>query len=88
MSTVVYRDRTVLISAVPPGTCCVCDHLGYLLVPCPRDHPDRLTPACGVWDNEPAPGHDIDDRCDTVGCRFAIRRVPCPACIDRTETTG
>lgn len=64
---------------VPAGTCVPCDHKGYLLLPCQRDDPDRLAPDCDTWLSS-KPAHGRHTRCDAPGCRFPVKRIPCPHC--------
>lgn len=82
MITVYDRGREVAVIH-PPGVCIPCGSRGYLIVPCRRDDPQRLTPACAqafpVLPNWPAlPPHDADARCDTLGCRNAVKTITCP----------
>lgn len=52
--------------------CAACDAAdGTRLVPCdPRDR-NRMLPACGC-------ARGAGERCDTDGCRFAVKRIPNP----------
>lgn len=80
-----YRPdgSSVEITEIPAGLCFTCDSLGYRIVPCARDDPDRLIPDCQVWAHLT---HMPHDGCGAAGCQTAVKKIPCLHCTpDKSE---